>query len=326
MSEVRKCPIHGSVVELCSSTQSGLPLAAVAYVTLLIEGILAQATTLYPVTICHYVFMANHFHMIIVVQDPEKVQDFVGYVKQEIAHVLNRLCGTTGLKFWLDGFDSPIILDAEKLQERLLYLYGNPVAAGLVESIDEYPGVNSFKAVSSGEHEKDVFRIPRSAVTELPKRELSEAQIRELTHTLQSAKGVQKLKLHVQPWACFRVFHEERLFSDEKLRESLLRDIRLRELLHGRSRKTPVLGASKLRVQDPRVKYRSKRSGKRMIALSSDVDLRCSFIDWFKKQSKLAASAYQNWRSSKQPSYPPPGFFFPGGVLFSNLIFANLLL
>ena len=60
---------------------------------LLIEGILAKASNDYEIEVNHSIFMANHFHIIVTVINPDDVKEFFRYVKGEIAHVVNRLLG-----------------------------------------------------------------------------------------------------------------------------------------------------------------------------------------------------------------------------------------
>ena len=109
----RKLFVHRTVVEVCFRTEEGLPLPATPYIKVIIESVLARAQSLYPVIICHCLVMANHVHMLVVVDDPACVPAFVGYLKGETAHVVNHLRGRKKRTVWCDGFDSPIILDVE---------------------------------------------------------------------------------------------------------------------------------------------------------------------------------------------------------------------
>lgn len=57
------------------------------------EAIMARAAFLFPVDVVAYCLMANHFHLILVPINPEQFPAFVGYVKQELSHIVNRLKG-----------------------------------------------------------------------------------------------------------------------------------------------------------------------------------------------------------------------------------------
>ena len=67
MSRNPKLFLNQQTYELCFRTEEGLPFVAAPYMKRLLLGYLAAAQTLYPITICHCVFMANHVHLIIVV-------------------------------------------------------------------------------------------------------------------------------------------------------------------------------------------------------------------------------------------------------------------
>ena len=141
----RKYFPHNSVIFCTSRIEQGLPLVCTHNLNFIINGILAKATSIYNVEVNHHIFMSNHFHIILRVINPEDVQAFFRYIKTEIAHAVNRLLGRRKRTVWVDRYDSPIVLDAEKLLHLVTYLYLNPVKANLVESIDHYPGVSSWK-------------------------------------------------------------------------------------------------------------------------------------------------------------------------------------
>ncbi len=69
----------------------------------------------------------------------------------------------------------------------------------------------------------------------------------------------------------------------------------------------PVIGAHALRLADPRASYVSKKSGRKMICLSDDIDLRRFFIEWFKDQRDTARQNFLDFRDHKLPLSPPPG-------------------
>lgn len=104
MPENRKYFVNRSVHLVTSRTEEGLPIVASFLLNFIIWGILARARGKFRVRICHFVFLANHFHMLIVVDNPEHVPAFVGYVKCEIAHAINRLLGRRRKTIWMECF------------------------------------------------------------------------------------------------------------------------------------------------------------------------------------------------------------------------------
>jgi REP element-mobilizing transposase RayT len=145
----RKLYERGIVLEICTRIRRGLPLTADATAQKIIRGLLAKAQRLYKITICHIIFMGNHFHMIIVVHDPEAVSSFMEYFKGQSSRVLNIIFDGEG-ENWAERYDSPRILDAETLEKRMAYLYCNPQRANLVDRIDHYPSFSSWDLLKTG--------------------------------------------------------------------------------------------------------------------------------------------------------------------------------
>ena len=91
MPSLPKVFIHNTVVMATTRVEEGLPLVPTQFMNTIIMSILAMAQEKYPVEVIGFVFQANHFHFILRVEVPENVPLFIGYVKQEIAHRVNRL-------------------------------------------------------------------------------------------------------------------------------------------------------------------------------------------------------------------------------------------
>jgi len=168
MPNLKRCIIHNTLVEVCFRTEEGLPFVATPYIKAIMQSIIAAAQTMYPTTICHFILMANHMHLQLVVQDPKDFVAFVGYIKRESAHAINRLLGRKKLTVWCDRYDDPKILDPDKAIQRIVYLYSNPSNANLVSNIDEYPNLSSWQAFLAGGEEIQVGRITRSSIGMLP--------------------------------------------------------------------------------------------------------------------------------------------------------------
>ena len=315
-------------VEICTSVQNGLPFVTTLYMELLLKGILAAAQTMFPVTICHFVIMANHIHLLIIVQDPNDVPRFMDYFKTETAIALNILKGTTGQSFWVSGYDSPSILSPEKFLERMLYLYLNPVEASLVPSIAMYPGVSTYNALLNGDTKEQFKKISRDAFTELPVGNLSDTFTAELAESYLDARGVIN-ELRVEPWAWLNCYRECKNWKLEEVRERFLRTLnseQQRVVAEKVQKKETFLGVEKLKSQQIRAPYHSKRSGKKMICLSGCAKQRDRMIEKFKELTKLARSSYQLRKAGFSSAAPPPGFFLPGGMLLANIVFPSLFI
>jgi REP element-mobilizing transposase RayT len=321
MPRAPKCFIKGTPIEICTSVQTGLPFVVAAYMEVLIQGALANAQRLYPLIICHLMVMRNHIHLLAVVKNPTDVKGFMDSFKTELAHSINTLLGNTGISFWKSGYDSPVVLSPEKFIERMLYLYLNPVEANLVSTSKQYPGISTLDILLKGkqEHIERCKKVSRDAVPELSREPHSIKEQHKFAQLLRDSRG-QTHELKIEPWAWLECFNLPATYWNKKvLLQEFKQKLRAEEERLSRQRQTPVAGAEMLMLQDPREEYRSKRGGKRMFCLSHCIEQRRVFILWFKEEAKKAREAFLRWRDGDLNSVPPPGFYFPGGVLFSNL-------
>jgi len=316
--------IKGTLIEVSSRIQEGLPLPPNELSNLLIGNILARAQTLYPVKIVAYCFMQNHFHILLVVNNPEDVSGFVCYLKRESGHVINRLFGRRQHSVWCEGFDNPVILDPETTIKRLNYIYLNPVSSGFVTRVKDWCLSSASWVDFSKEVSKRYFKpTPRNRIPCLPEGRLSEAEIGKLCRELSDLPGgYYTLKIEPHAWKeCFSDtkgggFYElhELIFERIRIEEDRLQKEREEE---GRS----CPSKSTLETQDIRIRYRPKKFGKRMLCLASDKSTRVAFLGWLKNLSKeLPRYLKQRGKDYQKTLHYPPGFFAPGGFLSASIL------
>ena len=211
---------------------------------LIIDGILAKATNDYEIDVNHAIFMANHFHIIVTVVNPGDVKEFFRYLKGEIAHAVNRLLGRRKRTVWVDGYDSPLVLDEDKLKYLISYLYLNPLRANLVNTISEYPGVSSWKMLKAKQSHKDCTKVPRDKITKLHNPALSVSEQKDLVSRYK-VEG-KNYRLEYKPLSCFYAINPETKVT----LDSLIRYIESEERSFLNTRvKTEVVGITKLRRQ-----------------------------------------------------------------------------
>jgi len=311
--------INQSVVEVTFRTEEGLPLPPKAYIREILLGILAKAQQMYPVRLCSIVVMSNHIHLVLVVLDPGDVYNFVGYIKRESAHAINNLLGRNQRTVWQQGYDSPHVASAEALINRLVYHYTNPQRAGLVEKIEDYPNINSWEALNSGEQRIPAKRIHRYSIPELAKSTLSLQQESELAKELRES-GTEDLELLIEPNAWMDCFEDSKGADPKTLNAEIINRVRATEKHLDAIRPRGVLGAHKLKLQRIDTPHTPKTSGKKMIIIDT-IRARCkAYIKWFKQDQEQARQA-RKYRDKADFSVPlPPGFFLPGGALLSNLM------
>jgi len=299
MPRLRKCFVHGSVVEICSRVEEGLPFVSTVYMNVILLSILARAQTLFPCTICHFVFMGNHFHLIAVIKDPEMFDDFVAFFKRETAHAINRLLGRRQRTVWCDGYDSVIILDPEKVLQRIEYLYTNPSRANLVERIEDYPGVNSWHAFLVGGTTIPMRWIPRPIIAPLPHRTLSLEEQQRLADIFQE-QATEESQLSIEPDAWLECFAETRGVDSSAIIQEIFRRIRSTEDRLKRSRTLPVKGAHALRLENMRREFAPRKYSRRMICFASLRAVRIQFVSWYRELCEEAAKIC--WKQERSRS------------------------
>ena len=313
MPENRKYFVNRSVHLITARTEEGLPLVPSLILNFIIWGILARAKAMYQVKVCHFLFMANHFHMMIVVDNPEHVSAFTGYVKGETAHAINRLLGRRRKTIWAEGYDSPIILTYDDVLRYIIYIYLNPIKALLVSSIDEYPGVSSWSMFISGNLTKKCKHTRRDDIKVLPLPALSINEQKQLVDKYDNLSQSNNT-FTLEPFAWMDCFPALAGVDKEKHQAQIISNLRAEEkkLLEQRKQtKSQPLGATTLRRQSMIKEYSPRKFGRKMICLAFDKDLRKDFISHFRYLCQLARKAYEAWKRGDLQHKIPPGLFAP---------------
>ena len=314
MPENRKYFPHKSVLFCTARTEVGLPLVASLIMNFILWGILARARELYAVKVCHFVFMANHFHLLIVVDNPAEVSQFIAYVKGESAHAINRLLGRRQRTIWKDGYDSPIVLTVEDTIKCIRYIYNNPVKACLVNDISEYPGVSSWQMYVHKTFFKPCKRLSRDAIAPLYTPALSINEQKRLVAKYE-AEPCSEYTFILEPDAWIECFPQlagvDRDQLNNRIRRGLEKDhakCKAKRKLAGRD----VLGATSLRRESMTKEYEPKKFGKKMICLCFDPKLRKAFVKTYRLLCAKAKDVYRKWREGDLSLRIPPGLIAPG--------------
>lgn len=162
--EFRSVDNTSRVVEITSRTNQGrFLLRPSKKVNDLILGVLGRAQAKYDVDIYAFVFMSNHFHLLMKADTVEQMSLFVGYLKANIAIELRRVQGWDGA-FWGRRFTHSGVGTTELDQrERLVYILENGCKEDLVGSPVDWPGVASAKTLVDGESQMFGTWFDRSA-------------------------------------------------------------------------------------------------------------------------------------------------------------------
>jgi REP element-mobilizing transposase RayT len=115
----------------------------------IILGVLGRAQRLYDMPIHSYVFLSNHYHLIVTPRDAHHLAAFMAYVSGNLAREIARLYGWPE-KVWGRRYSHvPIVGEAAQV-DRLRYVLAQGVKEGLVERATDWPGVNSLRTLLDG--------------------------------------------------------------------------------------------------------------------------------------------------------------------------------
>lgn len=117
-------------------------------VNLFVTSCLAMAARKYGVQIITFMVMGNHFHLI--VQVPfANLHSFMEYFQKELSHRLNRYRGRKHSNF-PERYRDERIVDEDGLEHILQRILTNPLRAGLVSELADWPGASSVAAHREG--------------------------------------------------------------------------------------------------------------------------------------------------------------------------------
>jgi REP element-mobilizing transposase RayT len=148
---LRFIPDNGSLVEVTTRTiQSRLLLTPTPQLNRIIIGALARAGRRYEVGVVAFSFLANHYHLLLQVQDADQLASFMSLFNSKLAREVARLTGWKD-KIWSRRYQAIVISNEETAQvARLFYVLSNGVKENLVSRVGEWPGVHVAPALLAG--------------------------------------------------------------------------------------------------------------------------------------------------------------------------------
>jgi len=300
-------------------TRKGLPFVCTKYMKLILESTMARVQRDHKVILCHYLWMGNHPHIIIVARDSSQCTRFYGELKKQLTEAVKQLLGRSHLSLWQKNGTSVVHYgDAEGVQERIAYLYANPARAHLVDSIERYPGSSSWESFKQSEYTfsamstKNYPRIHAPAIPRLPAASVTPAQDNKITNTLKTAtKKFHTLTLHPNAWMKALKLDESEVAERNGVILERLEEFE-REVREQRSKKGfRAKGASRLADEALSLQYRPKPGGKRIYVYAVCKDLRVRMIKEYEYFCKLCTDCYERWKIGDYTVEWPPGAFMP---------------
>jgi REP element-mobilizing transposase RayT len=113
-------------------------------------GALGRAQRRYGVVIHAFVFLSNHYHLLVSVDSAEQLSAFVGYFEAKLAKEIGRLTDWRD-KVWARRYQAIVVSNEEAAQvARLAYIFSNGVKEHLVPHPRDWPGASSARALLEG--------------------------------------------------------------------------------------------------------------------------------------------------------------------------------
>ncbi len=117
-----------------------------------VVGVLGRALEVSPLELCSAVWMANHWHGLLVVHDQQQLSRFMHHAGCNISKEIGGRHRKWRGSFWERRYDGIVVSDEPEAQwQRLKYHLQNSVKEGLCESPLDWPGVHAAKALVHGE-------------------------------------------------------------------------------------------------------------------------------------------------------------------------------
>jgi len=124
--------LPGQVYHITTVTHERAPVFLDLYSARLLINALREAQVRDAAETLAFVVMPDHMHWLMQLGPDASLAKVVGAVKAVTAHGLGR-------RIWQDGFHDHALRQEEDLAEVARYIVANPLRAGLVERVGDYP-------------------------------------------------------------------------------------------------------------------------------------------------------------------------------------------
>jgi len=302
------------IYDLCFRSLQGLPLPARALTALLIESVMGRLLRSEAVIVCGYVWMSNHVHMQLFSLDCSALTHFHERLKKRLTDFLKRLLNLPHLRLWDTRTTIGEVLDLEAAIARCVYTYLNPVRAGLVRSIDEYTGCNTWREFVSAPAdvnamvEKEVPWILATDITPLSQENPGLSEERDLIQSIQEkASARDRNTIRVMPLKWLEAFNIVDPIEVEKIRQRIIAQVRQEEARLA-PKKDPSRRIEGFMVDDRHI---PKKKERKVFMYASCKEIRIAFLETFRAFIHRCAECYRLMRQGYKDVPWPAECFKP---------------
>lgn len=156
-ARIRRWYVPNAVYFIVGVTQNRRPLFAEEKNVALLRETLRRVKDLYPFTMHAYVFLPDHFHLLIFVPETTNISKLMQSWQRNFTVNYKKAHGITeSVHLWLRGFWDHVIRDAEDYERHFHYIHYNPVKHGYVRRAGEYSHSSFREYVKRGCYESDL--------------------------------------------------------------------------------------------------------------------------------------------------------------------------
>jgi REP-associated tyrosine transposase len=131
--------IPGQIYLVTTVTHKRQPLFHDFHTGRIVVDSLRQLEQRYRVGSMAFVVMPDHLHWLFSLGDTFNLSQVIGNLKRCSAYRINRRCGRAGMPVWQRGFHDYALRKDEDIFHVARYIVANPLRAGLVSRIGDYP-------------------------------------------------------------------------------------------------------------------------------------------------------------------------------------------
>ena len=145
--DLRFVPPHSLVEVTCRTLHGRFLLKPHRDLNQIIIGVLAKAQHRYGMTVCSFVYLSNHCHLLLQPTDAWQLARFMNYVNANIAKEAGRIYHWRE-KFWSRRYRAIVVSNEPEAElKRLRYQLSQGCKEGLVDSPRSWPGATAAKAL-----------------------------------------------------------------------------------------------------------------------------------------------------------------------------------
>lgn len=296
---VRFLPPECPLVEVtCRTLQGRLLLRPSPKLNTIVRGVLARAARLYAMPVCVFVFLSNHYHLLLRPRDAPQLAAFMNYLNGNLAKEAGRL-HRWRQKFWGRRYRPiPVSFEREAQIGRLKYLLEQGCKENLVATPQDWPGASSLSALCTGEPIRGVW-YDRT----------EEYRARRCSQPVDPEEFATEEILELAPLPCW----EDLAGAEVRLRvEEILQQIIEETVKRHRAAGTRPLGRRQILRQRPHAWPRRVRRSPAPRFHTASFEIRRMFEAMYRAFLDLRADALEAMREGRSPvrfpahGIPPP--------------------